>query len=297
MERNWQTRQLKLHQGTYTRKLLEAEQITNCNPRRTPLEASVLGKINQLQKEKLQGPLGKEKEYNQFQGKLMWLLKTRPDLFFCVCLMSRFLRCAGTEQMTWTRQVLKYLASDPDKGIILTPGDKLYLWGSSDSDWGGDALTMKLTSAGGLSLGGQAWVIFYSRLQRKVADSSQMAETYAAHELVRSVIEVYNKLQEMGVNVPLPIVLQQDNEGVIKMSKNPIAHSGSKHFRIPQAFIRGAVEDGFITMVSVDSKENCADMGTKLSTPEKFERDAEKIMGAQGSFSVGACQRYSVAKH
>ena len=105
--------------------------------------------------------------------------------------MSRFLKCAGAEKMTWTRQVLKYLANDPDKGIILTPGDKLYLWGSSDSDWG---LTMKSTSAGGLSLGDQAWVVFYSRLQRKVADSSQMAETYAAHELVRSVIEVYNKL-------------------------------------------------------------------------------------------------------
>ena len=81
------------------------------------------------------------------------------------------------------------------------------------------------------------------------------------------------------------------------MSKNPIAHSGSKHFRIPQAFIRGAVEDGFISLVSVDSKDNCTDMGTKLSAVDKFERDVERIMGAQGSFSVGACQRYSVAKH
>ena len=124
-----------------------------------------------------------------------------------------------------------------------------------------------------------------------------MAETYAAHELVRLVIEVYNKLQEMGVSVPLPIVLQQDNEGVIKMSKNPIAHSGSKHFRIPQAFIRSAVEDGFILMESVDSKDNCTDIGTKLSAVDKFEHDAEKIMGVQGSFSVGACQRYSVASY
>ena len=117
----------------------------------------MLGRIKQLQEEgKLKGPLGKEKEFNQFQGKLMWLLKTRPDLYFCACLMSRFLKCAGAEQMTWTKQVLKYLASDPDKGIILTPGDKLYLWGSSDSDWGGDAMTMKSTSAGGLRISRKA---------------------------------------------------------------------------------------------------------------------------------------------
>ena len=193
-------------------------------------------------------------------------------------------------------QVLKYLVSDPDKGIILTPGDKLYLWGSSDSDWGGDTLTMKSTSAGGLSPGKQAWLVFYSQLQRKVADSSQMAETYAAHKLVRAVIEVYNKLKEIGVDVPIPIMLQQDNEGVIKMSKNPIAHAGSKHFRIPQAFIRGATEDGFIAMESVESSKNCTDMGTKLSVVAKFENDVEGSMGVQGSFSVGPCQRYSASR-
>ena len=95
--------------------------------------------------------------------------------------------------------------------------------------------------------------------------------------------------------MPIPIMLQQDNEGVIKMSKNQIAHAGSKHFRIPQAFIHGATEDGFIAMESVESSKNCTDMGTKLSVA-KFENDVEGIMGVQGSFSVGACQRSSASR-
>ena len=132
-------------------------------------------------------------------------------------------------------------------------------------------------------------------LQRKVADSSQMTETYAAHKLVRTVIEVYGKLKEMGVDVPLPITLLQDNNGVIKMSKNPIAHAGSKHFRIPQAFIRGEVEDGLVVMEKVESVNNPVDMGTKSSPPATFEHDVERIMGAQGSFSVGACRRIDQA--
>jgi histone deacetylase 1/2 len=173
--------------------------------------------------------------------------------------------------------------ADPEKGLILAPGDKLFLHASSDSDWGGDAISLKSTSGGLISLGVRAYIVFYSVLQRKLADSSQMAETYAAHQLVRAVLEVRGKLAEMGVDVPLPISLLQDNRGVVKMSKNPMAHAGSKHFRIPQAFIRGEVEDGVVLMEDVDGDKNPADYLTKQSTPIKFEADCDKVMGAQST--------------
>ena len=57
-----------------------------------------------------------------------------------------------------------------------------------------------------------------------MADSSTCAETYAAHELVRKTIEAEGKLREMGFDVPLPIKLRQNNQSVIKMNTNPIAH-------------------------------------------------------------------------
>ena len=121
-----------------------------------------------------------------------------------------------------------------------------------------------------------------SRLQRKVTDSSTAAETYAAHELVRKVMEAVGKLREMGFNVPLPVKLRQDNQSVIKMSKNPIAHAGSKHYRIPQAFIRNAVDEGLIEFEAVSSTDNPADMFTKPSARLKFHHDCDELMGAQG---------------
>jgi hypothetical protein len=57
----------------------------------------------------------------------------------------------------------------------------------------------------------------------------------------------------MSFDVPLPVKLLQDNQSVIKMSKNPIGHAGSKHYRIPQAFIRGAVDDGLVEFEEVSS--------------------------------------------
>ena len=133
-----------------------------------------------------------------------------------------------------------------------------------------------------LSLGDLGVITCSSWLQRKVADSSTCAEAYAAHELVRKKIEAEGKLREMGFDVPLPVKLLQDNQSVIKMSKNPIAHAGSKHYRIPQAFIRGAVDDGLVEFEEVSSDDNPADMFTKPSTRLKFHHDCDQIMGAQG---------------
>jgi hypothetical protein len=164
-------------------------------------------------------PQGKEKEYQRIVGKLMWLLKTRPDCHFAIGLLARFLRSAGDQQIGWAKQLLRYVANEPEKGLMIDPGDKLYLHGGSDSDWGGDDTTCKSTSGGYLALGDIGLVAFFSTIQKKVADSSTAAETYAAHKLIREVIEIVGKLTEMGVEVPLPIHLEQDNEGVIKMSK------------------------------------------------------------------------------
>jgi histone deacetylase 1/2 len=222
---------------------------------------------------------GKEKEFQCFEGEVMWLYRTRPDLHYVIGLFARFVRSAGPAQIQWTKQLLRYLALDPARGIIIDPGEVLYLHGGSDADWGGDEISQRSTSGNYLCLGKVGVVSCSSRLQRKVADSSTHSETYAAHEVVKNVIEVEGKLREMGVNVPLPIRLLQDNQAVVKMSKNPIAHAGSRHYRIPQAYIREKVDEGLIVFQVVSSEDNPADMFTKPSAQAKFTHDRDLVMG------------------
>jgi hypothetical protein len=282
LERNREKRTMKCHQGDYVKAMLRKYDMTSCNPRDTPLEANVMAQIRELLNKGITGEQGKEKEFQTFEGEIMWLYRSRPDLHFLIGLFARFVRSAGETQMRWTKQLLRYLAHDPEKGIILAPGSKLYLHGGSDADWGGDEISQKSTSGDYLSLGTLGVIVCSSKLQRKVADSSTCAETYAAHELVRKTIEVEGKLREMGFNVPLPVKLKQDNDSVIKMGKNPIAHAGSKHYRIPQAFIRGAVDDGLVEFEEVSSAGNPADVFTKPSTRPKFHHDCDQLMGVQG---------------
>ena len=131
--------------------------------------------------------------------------------------------------MSWLKRLLRYLAHFPDKGTMIIPGKKLYLHGASDADWGGEEVSMKSTTGAYLAPGDIRVAWSCSKLQRKMADSNTAAETYALHELVKTVIEVYGKLVEMGET---PVMLKQDTHAVIRMSETLTAHAGSKHLRI-----------------------------------------------------------------
>ena len=123
--------------------MLRKYDMVHCNPRDTPLESNVMAQIRELLTKGITGEQGKEKEFQTFEGGMMWLYRTRPDLHFYIGLFARFVRSAGETQMRWIKQLLRYLAHDSEKGIILAPGSKLYLHGSSDADWGGDEISQK----------------------------------------------------------------------------------------------------------------------------------------------------------
>ena len=114
-----------------------------------------------------------------------------------------------------------------------------------------------------------------------MADSSTAAETYALHELVKTVIEVHGKLVEMGETVETPVMLKQDNQAVIKMSEMITAHAGAKHLRIAQAFIHDEVREGLVKCEQASSNDNGADSSTKSPARQKFKKDMRERMGPQ----------------
>ena len=84
---------------------------------------------------------------------------------------------------------------------------------------------------------------------------------------------------EMGETVETPVMLKQDNNAVIKMSETLTAHAGSKHLRIPQAFIHDEAREGLVKCEKATSDENGADSYTKSPARQKFKKDMIKTMG------------------
>ena len=93
--------------------------------------------------------------------------------------------------------------------------------------------------------------------------SSTEAEYVALSEAAKEVKFVYQVLSDMGAKIELPIVIRVDNVGAIFMSGNTAISDRTKHVDIRYNYVREYIEDGFVKIIFVKTKDNVADMFTK----------------------------------
>ena len=104
----------------------------------------------------------------------------------------------------------------------------------------------------------------------------------ALSEAAKEVTFVFQVLQSMGVKVNLPIVVRVDNIGAIFIGTNVTVSQRSKHIDVRYHFVREYVQDGFIRIIFVRTKDNDADIFTKNLSGELHDRHATKIVGVKG---------------
>ena len=100
--------------------------------------------------------------YRQLIGSLMYLVNTRPDLYFAVNTLSQFM--VEPRSMHWVavKHVLRYLSGTVDFGLDYRRSEGIRLVGYTDSDWAGSVVDWKSTSGCCFSLGSAA-VSWFSR--------------------------------------------------------------------------------------------------------------------------------------
>ena len=135
-------------------------------------------------------------------------------------------------------------------------------------------------------MNGGGALFFASKLQRKVADSTFMAETYAAHRACREILFFVDLCKALGLKITLPIPLSVDNDNVFNLNTESINHAGSKHFRIAQCFIVDCIRRGIVKMVKVDSRRNHADLLTKALLRALHSAHADTCFGDKHSGGV-----------
>jgi hypothetical protein len=272
IERNRPAKWLKLHQAAYVDAILAEFGQSDCNPADTPMDAATTAKLMQL-------PVATaadadpvvQSAYRTLVGMLIWLYKTRPDMLFTINLLARYLSSSTKAHLNLARgRPLRYLKGTKFHGLVFSPGEssEWQLSGSSDADLAGDRASSRSTVGFFNKFGQYGAVAYNCSLERKIASSTQQAETYAMASMVKSTIWLRQLTHELGMTPKGPTSQLTDNRGVYLQSSKQVNHATAKHFRIAQALIRNLQDDGIIKTGTVATQDNPADFFTKGSIPK-----------------------------
>ncbi|KAK2980779.1 hypothetical protein RJ640_009564 [Escallonia rubra] len=259
-----------ISQKKYALSVLKKFGMHACNPVAIPLVLS----------EKLKKEDGGRKVdatlYRSLVGNLMYLTATRPDLMFAASLLSRFMQSPSHFHLGGAKRVLKYIKGTFDYGIKYSKNSELRLFGFCDSDWGGCVDDTKSTSGYCFSLGSGifSWT---SKKQQTVAQSTAEAEYVSAALATSQAIWLRRILDDVGEKQESATELYCDNKSAIKMAKNPVYHSRTRHIALKHHFIREAIDKGLIQLEFCKSDDQMADIFTKALPKVKFQKFREAL--------------------
>ena len=112
-------------------------------------------------------------------------------------------------------------------------------------------------------------VSWLSRRQRRVRLSSTEAEYCGMTECAKQIQWICNLFGE--IKLPMSrIPFCVDNQGAIFLASNPAQEGRTKYVRIPQYYIREAVENGEVELFYVPTNIQFADIFTKNLGKTKF---------------------------
>ena len=127
------------------------------------------------------------------------------------------------------------------------------LLGYSDSDFAGSRVDRKSTS-GSYPLLGRFLVSWSSKKKNSVALFTAEAEYIAAGVCCAQILYMKQTLLDFGVKLGR-IPLLCDNESAVKIAKNPVQLSCTKHIDIRHHFLRDHEAKGNISLQGVRSEE------------------------------------------
>ncbi|KAG7599586.1 Reverse transcriptase RNA-dependent DNA polymerase [Arabidopsis suecica] len=259
-----------LKQSRYAGKILEEAKMKECNAVHSPMDSWL--KLSKAEKEKNVN----EKEFQRNIGCLRYLLHTRPDLSFCVGILSMYMQEPKESHGNALKQVLRYLKGTTKLGLSFTQGSKQGLIGYIDSSHNADEDDGKSTT-GHIFYLGSCPITWCTKKQETIALSSCEAEFMAATEAAKQAIWLQDLLGEVTGKASEKVTLLIDNKSAIALAKNPVFHGRSKHIHRRYHFIRECVENELIDVEHIPGDEQKADILTKALGRIKFKEMRELI--------------------
>ncbi|GKA64307.1 putative ribonuclease H-like domain-containing protein [Tanacetum coccineum] len=178
--------------------------------------------------------------YRSMIGSLMYLAASSLDIMFDVCACARFQVTLEASHLNAVKRIFR---------CFLLPV------------YGGASLDRKSTT-GGCQFLSRRLISWQCKKQTIVANSTTEAEYVAAANCCGQVLWIQNQMMDYGFNF-MNTRIHIDNESIIRVIKNHVAHSRTKHIEIRFHFIKDYYEKRLIEVVKIHIDSNVADLLTK----------------------------------
>ena len=146
----------------------------------------------------------------------------------------------------------------------------------SNVDWANCMDERKSTSGGAFFLG-DSLVSWLSKKQGSISLSNTKAEYIAIATCCTQVSWMIQTLADLEVKYNASIPIHCDNTSAISVSKNHVFHSKTKHIPIKYHLLREQVTNTVVSLHYIPSKDQIADIFTKLFAKDQFEYLQQKL--------------------
>nr|KYP57037.1 hypothetical protein KK1_003291 [Cajanus cajan] len=259
-----------LCQRKYALDIINEASLLGARPAPTPLEQNHHLALATGQ------PLSNPEQYRRLVGRLIYLCFTRPELSYCVHILSQFMQNPQQDHWNVALRVVRYLKGNPGQGIVLRKDSDLTLYGWCDSDWATCPLTRR-SLTGWFVLLGNSPISWKTKKQHTVSRSSTEVEYRSMATTTCELKWVKSLLHCLGLSHSQPIMLYCDSQAALHIAKNPVFHERTKHIEVDCHFIRNAILNGIIRPSYVSTHVQLADIFTKALGRSHFHSLLSKL--------------------
>jgi hypothetical protein len=279
IQRDRSRRWMKINQTSYIKDMAASFGITSSNsvPRPIPFARPEMPPPKDIVKDSTV-------PYQELVGSLLWCLKSRPDVSFCLSFLCRYMGSYNKALFSLAIKTLTYLYHTRHDGLVYeckgAVADPIKIEYFVDADWGADVGTSKSVT-GWIAVFNGSPVYAGCKTQKRPALSSTEAECNGMEIGCREIEWTKGILNELAVKFALPIKMWQDNMGSIKLSVECLSPSRTKYYRISQAYVRWCTDIGLIKTEYLASDEHPCDVLNKFVSKIKLKKFLPAVLGPQ----------------
>jgi len=278
----------ELTQNGLIEKIIKAVGMEDANPNHIPANETLGSCKNEPKHDE-------DWSYPSVIGMLLYLAgNTRPDIAFAVNQCARFNHDPRRSHSKAVKTIVRYLVKTRDKGLVMRPNGKLTVDCFCDADFAGlwnkedhrDPISAKSRTGYVIMFAGCP-VVWVSKLQTEIALSTMEAEYVALSHSLRQLLHLRRVVEEIGkelgfqkeLSVSTHSEIFEDNAGALTLANSPHLTPRSRHYSTKLHHFKSYVQNGFLQIKKIDTKDQLGDIQTKPLPRETFERIRLKLMG------------------